>query len=339
MKSFLPLKGTKHSALVVILCLSATFGFTKPGNNSSLPDANKLFNSPPVAGDDYAHLVVNTTITESYIHNDMDPDGDSLSINGMTINTAAAPILIETIYTDQGGIISFYTDGLYTYTPPVNYAGNDQVVYQVCDVTARPLCTTATIYFNIRSGNVLPLGISSFNGKKAGKDILLQWTTAQENNSDHFEIETGIDNNSFEKITSVNAKGFSNIPQQYSFIHRNSTAAINYYRLKMVDKDGKASYSKILVVRNDVAGIELAMLYPNPFSDKVQLVINNSRNEAVTIHIYDSKGMLLTTLNEQTVKGLNVITINNLGNLQPGSYFFEVTGTVNLIKAKLVKGM
>ena len=197
MKPSLPLIGIKHSALVVILCFSATFGFTKPGNKPSLPCINKLFNSPPVAGDDYAHLLINTTITESYIHNDMDPDGDSLSINGITINTAAPAVLIETISTDQGGTISFYTNGLYTYTPPVNYDGNDQVVYQICDVTSRPLCTTATIYFNIRTGSTLALGISSFSGKKAGKDIFLQWTTTQENNSDESVIfrvdkETGL---------------------------------------------------------------------------------------------------------------------------------------------------
>ena len=337
MKSFLPLKGTKHSALVVILCLSATFGFTKPGNNSSLPDANKLFNSPPVAGDDYAHLVVNTTITESYIHNDMDPDGDSLSINGMTINTAAAPILIETIYTDQGGIISFYTDGLYTYTPPVNYAGNDQVVYQVCDVTARPLCTTATIYFNIRSGNVLPLGISSFNGKKAGKDILLQWTTAQENNSDHFEIQHSADNTIFLKIASIAASGNSNTTANYSFVHYNQAAAINYYRIKLVNKDGSAIYSKVIAIKGDGTGVTLQTVYPNPFHDKLELAITTEEAGIISILMYDMSGKLVVSRAKQTIKGLNVITLNGLSTLRSGNYFIDVNGGNKILQAKLYK--
>lgn len=326
----------KQYVFAFIFCiLSITFF----GKHPSFGRASTCFNSAPVASDDYGMGSTNTYVTGNYIANDSDPDKDSLSVEGVTINVNGQRSLINTHTTQMGGTIMLYSDGSFSYLSPFNFAGNDAFNYTICDVTVFPLCAVATIHIVVLAPLVLPVNLSQFTGKRSGKDNLLQWVTTQENNSDHFEIETGIDNNSFVKITSVNAKGFSNIPQQYSFIHRNSTAAINYYRLKMVDKDGKASYSKILVVRNDVAGIELAMLYPNPFSDKVQLVINNSRNEAVTIHIYDSKGMLLTTLNEQTVKGLNVITINNLGNLQPGSYFFEVTGTVNLIKAKLVKGM
>ncbi|MEP7254972.1 MAG: Ig-like domain-containing protein [Ferruginibacter sp.] len=337
MKPSLPLKGIKHSALVVILCLSATFGFTRPGNTPSLSLANKLFNSPPVAGDDYAHLRSNSIVTGTYIQNDFDPDGDSLSINGITINTAMPGILIATINTLQGGSIDFFSNGLYTYTPSTNFIGNDQVVYQICDVTSRPLCTTATVYIEVRLGTILPLNISSFSGKKAGKDILLQWTTAQENNSDHFEIQHSDDNAGFLKIASITAQGYSNTTANYSFVHYNPTASINYYRVKLVNKDGSAIYSKVIAIKGDGTGVTLQTVYPNPFHDKLELAITTDQAGIISIQMYDMSGQLVLSRAKQTTKGLNVITLNGLSMLRPGNYFIDVNGSNKILQAKLYK--
>ena len=93
MKPTLLLKGMMQILIAVILIFLAAPVFAKdPG----LYKAGAFFR-PPVAGDDYFHLSSNTTITESYFANDSDPDGDSLSIDGITINTAGPHMLIETL--------------------------------------------------------------------------------------------------------------------------------------------------------------------------------------------------------------------------------------------------
>lgn len=329
MKPSLPSKGIRHSALVFLLCFSATIGFTEPGKK---PVIGKIFFSAPVAGNDYAHLEVNTTITENYFQNDFDPDGDSLSLNGITINTGAPPALIMTISTEQGGIISFFTNGYYTYTPAVNYSGNDQVVYQICDITARPICTTATIYFNIRPGSILPIHITSFSGKKAGKDIFLQWSTADEINCDHFEVQHSTDNSGFTKLASVAPQG--NTSASYNFVHNNPPAAINYYRVKLVNKNGSAIYSKVIAVKADGTGIMLQTIYPNPFRDKLELAITSGKTSLVSIRLYDMNGKLALTLEKQITQGLNIITLRGLNSLQPGNYIIDINGD---LKARLHK--
>lgn len=336
MKPYLRSGGIWQYVLACTLCILSFTGLAIP---PSLILPSTCFNNAPVALDDYAMGSTNNNVTGNYIANDTDPDKDSLSIEGITINVTGPHLLISTYGTRMGGSINLYSDGTFNYLCPLNFRGNDEFTYTICDVTLSPLCATATIHITVLAPLVLQVNLSQFSGKRWGKDNLLQWVTAQESNSNHFEVEASIDNNTFVKIDSVHAHGWSNTAQAYSFVHRNPTASINYYRLKIVDKDGKAWYSKILIVRNDAAGIELTMIYPNPFMDKVELVMNSNCNETVTIHIYDSKGVLSATRKAQTVRGLNVITINKLGNLQAGSYLLEVTGAARLVKAKLVKGM
>lgn len=332
MKPFLPSRGIRHSALVILLCFSATIGFTEPGKK---PVVDKIFFSAPVAGDDYAHLEINTTITENYFQNDFDPDGDSLSFNGITINTSAPPLLIQTISTEQGGIISFFTNGYYTYTPAVNYSGNDQVVYQICDITARPICTTATIYFNIRPGSVLPIRITSFSGKKAGKNIFLQWATAEGINSDHFEVQHSTNNSGFTKLASVATQG--NTTASYNFIHTNPQASINYYRIKLVNKNGSAIYSKVIAVKADGTGVMLQTIYPNPFRDKLELDITSDKASSISIRLYDMNGKLALTQEKQITQGLNIITLRELNALQPGNYIIDICGGENILKTRVHK--
>ena len=337
MKSSLPSTGIRHSAFVFIFCLLSTPGFTRPGNRPSLPGDNKLFNSAPLAGDDSAHLWSNSTVTGSYISNDVDPDGDSLSIDGITINTAMPPVLIQTLPTVQGGTIAFYTDGIYIYTPPVNFTGNDKVIYEVCDVTTRPLCATATIYLRVEPGIILPLSISSFSGKKAGKDIFLQWITTQENNSDHFEIQHSADNTGFIKIASIAAQGNSNTATTYSFVDYKPAATINYYRLKLADKNGGTIYSKVIAIKADGTGVTLQTVYPNPFRDKLELAITTGQAGIISIQLYDMGGKLVISRAKQIIKGLNVITLNDLNTLRPGNYFIDVNGSNKILQAKLYK--
>lgn len=283
------------------------------------------------------HLSSNTTITSSYIANDSDPDGDSLSIDGITINTAGPQGLIQTLTTIHGGTVLIFSNGLFTYIPAVNYVGYDSVQYQICDVVPLSQCATAWIIIEISQGLILPIQLSQFMGKRSGKDNWLQWTTAQETNSHHFELESSVANNNFVKIAFLPAKGSSNSPQQYGFVHHAPSATVNYYRLKLVDIDGHAVYSKIVAIKADGAGVILNTVYPNPFRDKIEMAFTASRAEPINISIHDISGRLCLSKTEKTVPGLNVITLNGLGKLQPGTYFVEVKGTIVIMQAKMHK--
>jgi hypothetical protein len=111
-------------------------------------------NDPPFAGDDFAVTVANTPVMAPWAANDAEPNDDSIRLNGKTINLklgalpgTASPV--DTVATVEGGSVVFFTNGVYTYTPPMNFVGPDQVTYEICDVTTvlpQPLCAQATVY-------------------------------------------------------------------------------------------------------------------------------------------------------------------------------------------------
>ncbi len=114
-----------------------------------LPDEDPTNNDPPFAGDDFLSTPIGTTATDNFINNDNDVNSNSISVGGTTIDpNDVTPSTIGTYTTDQGGSITMYSDGNYTYAPPASYSGPDSYAYEICDVTAidpQPLCDSATI--------------------------------------------------------------------------------------------------------------------------------------------------------------------------------------------------
>lgn len=75
--------------------------------------------------------------------------------------------------------------------------------------------------------------------------IKLSWATATEINSDYFEIQQGYDGQNFKMIGREPAAGFSNTTKYYQVIDEHP-GAVNYYRIRQVDRDGKSSYSNTI---------------------------------------------------------------------------------------------
>jgi uncharacterized repeat protein (TIGR03803 family) len=120
------------------------------------------------------------------------------------------------------------------------------------------------------NGNfVLPVELISFNAEKKTSGVLLSWKTAQEQNSDRFEIERSGSGNNFTTIGRVKSAGNTTSITNYSFTDPNPINGINYYRLKQVDMDEKFTHSKTIPVDCSTTGS--VVITPNPVMDKLQL--------------------------------------------------------------------
>lgn len=74
----------------------------------------------------------------------------------------------------------------------------------------------------------------------------LKWSTLQEDNTDFFAIEYSLDGNVFTTVGKVNAARNSSLKTNYTFYHTQpSPSSVNYYRIKLVDLDGKTKFSEI----------------------------------------------------------------------------------------------
>ena len=97
-----------------------------------------------------------------------------------------------------------------------------------------------------------PIRLTSFTAKSvSSKKVLLSWSTTQEKGASHFIIEKSTDGKEFSDAGLLFSVGDSERPQQYSFTDelRVSDTGKIYYRLRMVDLDGKIQYSPVKVIR------------------------------------------------------------------------------------------
>ena len=177
--------------------------------------------------------------------------------------------------------------------------------------------------------DVFPLRLLSFTAKRSsfslspgdGRDeALLNWTTANEINVDHFEIERSGNGREFVRMQNVKCKMQNGA--SFSFTDHSPLTTHNYYRLKMVDKDGRFEYSPVRVVSN--GGSFYVSVRPNPVKNMLQVEVTGDKKTSLQIQIISQDGKVLISqqcnLNEGTA-----IKILNVSTLQSGSYFLKMT--------------
>jgi hypothetical protein len=176
----------------------------------------------------------------------------------------------------------------------------------------------------------LPIILSRFYIACSGNETILHWQTAQEVNSDHFEIEYSLDGLSWTSAGTVTAKGNSNTSADYKFAAPDNRG--KYYRLKMVDKDGKFSYSNIVAI--DCSSTRPVFnVYPNPCTDKITIQLPASNNNS-TVAIRDISGK---TIYQETIKpGSSRFTIN-VTALANGMYLLEWQSKSGNYLSKFIK--
>jgi hypothetical protein len=162
----------------------------------------------------------------------------------------------------------------------------------------------------------LPVILSSFDARELkNNQVELDWATASESNSDHFEVEHSNDGQDWNAIGQVDAAGNSAAMQQYSFVDETPYTGVTYYRLKQVDRDGNATISKTLTVHIDAAPVTTIHIYPNPAAS--YLVVEGA-TQAITIFSTSGQRMLVRVVPDGEVK-----TTVDLSTLPKGAYFVK----------------
>lgn len=186
---------------------------------------------------------------------------------------------------------------------------------------------------NFKADGTLPVSLSSFNAALTNNQNSLTWTTASENNSLGFEVESITEGATFNKIGFVASKndGNSSSVLTYSFQDKLATAVTTYYRLKQVDKDGKSTYSEIKSVKNLLLADQSTFtVYPNPTSDYVNIAGANA--DGVTVQLFTTAGTEVNTSKLLNADHLNMTSLN------PGVYVLRVSKNGTLLQTtKLVK--
>jgi hypothetical protein len=146
-------------------------------------------------------------------------------------------------------------------------------------------------------GAVLPVKLSSFTATVEGSQVEVVWSTAQEKNSSHFDVERSADALSFDKINTVNTKavgGNSYGPLSYSYMDDSPLPGSSYYRLKQVDLNQSYEYSPVITVSVFKSNNIKFVIYPNPNQGEFTADISGiENNHNIKILLSDQKGLIV----------------------------------------------
>ena len=145
---------------------------------------------------------------------------------------------------------------------------------------------------SISPSNALPIRIISFSGKCREGSIVLDWSTASENNNAFFTIEQSSDALAWNQIGKVTGAGFSSILNKYSFAYIQPSGGNYYYRLRQTDFNGANYYVSTIHINGCNTGLadnELTV-FPNPSTGIFHISYNGRKDSSGYLEIFDVLG-------------------------------------------------
>ncbi|HNE51145.1 MAG TPA: T9SS type A sorting domain-containing protein, partial [Chitinophagales bacterium] len=162
-----------------------------------------------------------------------------------------------------------------------------------------------------------------FTGWNQGNVNKLKWVTASEFNTAYYEIQRSVVSGAWDVIGQKLAAGNSNAQLTYDFTDNNPVIGDNYYRLKMVDKDGTFKYSNVIDIPISEAVVNnFTRIYPNPTGGNLNVEIQSIALYDTKLTVHDVLGKKVFEKPITLSKGLNTMQFD-FSQLAQGTYIIQ----------------
>ncbi|MEI6948302.1 T9SS type A sorting domain-containing protein [Paraflavisolibacter sp. H34] len=184
------------------------------------------------------------------------------------------------------------------------------------------------------SNLVLPVTLVRFSAIKEGTSAFLNWETANEEQFSHYVVERSQDGVSYAPMATVAAQGGT--ANTYAYTDKGLPAGSLYYRLRMVEADGRSSFSKVIRL-SATGGSPLAItVSPNPAKTTIALAVENDREGRATISLLDATGKQVWVERRNVPAGSSSLRIGHPAHLGRGLYLVKVEMNQSVITTKCV---
>ena len=176
---------------------------------------------------------------------------------------------------------------------------------------------------------VLPVTLIDFTAQKNTGYVLLKWYATFETSFRQYDVERSTDGIHFNKIGQVAGQNLANYAFPDNNLPKNSML---YYRLNMIDLDGRSRYSKIITIRLDNSFSD-AVVFPNPTAGDLHIKLNEALQANSRLQITDITGRIV----QQQSVSANELSIDiDIQKLSAGRYFIKILNNTQVINQSFV---
>jgi hypothetical protein len=197
--------------------------------------------------------------------------------------------------------------------------------FNVWEVTINNLTSFSAFFITTDNAAPLPVKLVQLDARMAEQSVVINWATSEETNSGSFDIQRSLSGKSWETLGTVAAYGESTGLKRYEFSDQQPVIGSNFYRLRMIDRDGSFAYSRILNVKfraeNEVR------VFPNPASEKVAI---SCSSPMYGFRLVSQTGKVLLESAQNATGRINM----PITNIPPGLYVVQILGQNKQITSK-----
>lgn len=168
---------------------------------------------------------------------------------------------------------------------------------------------------------LLPVTFIDINAYHQSGTSQITWSTTKDETVDKYIIEYSNDGKAFYTAGEVKATGNGG---RYNFSENRQVNNKMYYRIMQLDKNARAQYSKVLIVRDQSNKESLLKLSPNPAISNPTISLWSDAKQTVRIKLMDASGKLVSLTSKQMNRGANSFALNTPFQLTPGLYMVQV---------------
>ena len=196
-----------------------------------------------------------------------------------------------------------------------------------------PVDSAGRTNIQLISGNILPTTITLAATIVNQNKVNISWKALEQQDIASYQVERSWDAATFQPINTVSANG--NITADYNFIDNAPLNGSNYYRIKIINKNGSISYSNVAVI--NLSSKAFIQVSPNPVANNnIVLQTKNILVGKYALTLYNSLGQSVLQ------QSINITTPNQniqlLGNaLEGGTYHLILQNDANIFSTHFVK--
>lgn len=173
----------------------------------------------------------------------------------------------------------------------------------------------------------LPVELSWFGATATAGAVELKWRTESEVDNFGFEIERRpftIQPSPWTTRGFVQGTGTSPSPREYAFVDKPGEPGRYAYRIRQIDLDGTATWSKEAFVEVETEGQEAVVsCYPNPFNGAVNFLVRVPEEGRVVLTVHDVLGREVAKLLDETRLSGTYRVFWSAEGVSSGVYYYQ----------------